>query len=173
MYSRPTSCVILHLLAGAKRQALHIGWSQEVARHGTAQKTKMSITRSIFELEAWNFAWREKGKRGKGKKGNTKIKNTWAPAISTMTKYKSTKIQKWKSKNKKVQKYKNAKTQKRKKYKKNVKNVKTQKNVKSPKMQKSKKQSGQLLVLEYLLYLQLIIQSNTVEANWSWPIINF
>ena len=41
------------LLAGAKRTAQQVGWSQ--ARDGTeeaAQKTKMSITRSIFELEA-------------------------------------------------------------------------------------------------------------------------
>ena len=57
-------------LAGAKRSALQVGWSQE-GRHGTdaAQKTKLSITRSIFELEARNFAWREKGKRGKREKG--------------------------------------------------------------------------------------------------------
>ena len=27
-------------------------------RHGTEQKTKLSITRSIFELEARNFAWK-------------------------------------------------------------------------------------------------------------------
>ena len=45
------------LLSGAKRTALQVGWSQ-VARDGTegVQKTKLSITRSIFELEARNYA---------------------------------------------------------------------------------------------------------------------
>ena len=46
------------LLAGAKRAALYVGWSQ--ARHGTearaaapqAPNTKLSITHSFFELQS-------------------------------------------------------------------------------------------------------------------------
>ena len=48
------------LLAGAKRAAQQVGWSQAglgwEGRGAAAQKTKLGITRSIFELEARNFA---------------------------------------------------------------------------------------------------------------------
>ena len=49
---------INELLAGAKRTALQVGWSQaeSVPVPEPAPNTKLSITRSIFELEAQNFA---------------------------------------------------------------------------------------------------------------------
>ena len=43
------------LLNGAKHSALYVGSSQ--ARHGTATKTKFTITDSFFELQAPDFAW--------------------------------------------------------------------------------------------------------------------
>ena len=48
------------LLAGAKRAALYIGWSQARRRHRgavIAQYTKLSITHSFFELQSPDFAW--------------------------------------------------------------------------------------------------------------------
>ena len=55
-------CAFLHFydffafLAGAKRTALQVGWSQAGPGPVPAPNTKLSITRSIFELEARNFA---------------------------------------------------------------------------------------------------------------------
>ena len=41
-------------LAGAKRAALYVGWSQ--ARHGVALNTKLSVTSSFLELQSPDFA---------------------------------------------------------------------------------------------------------------------
>ena len=46
------------LLADAKHTALQVGWSQARDGGGMEQKTKLSITCSIFELEVRNFAWK-------------------------------------------------------------------------------------------------------------------
>ena len=50
------------LLTGAKRAALYVGWSQEArngrVRNGTAPNIKLSITRSFFELQSPDFAWK-------------------------------------------------------------------------------------------------------------------
>ena len=71
--SVPVNLTLVKFLNGAKRRALQVGWSQ--GGIGAAeQKTKLSMTRSIFELEAWNFAW----------------KFVWI----IRTNYKSTKVQK-------------------------------------------------------------------------------
>ena len=50
----------LKFLAGAKRTALYIGWSQEARRRrdGSAPNTKLSITHSFFELHTPDFAWK-------------------------------------------------------------------------------------------------------------------
>ena len=49
----------LSLLAGAKRAALYIGWSQQAAaRDGATPNTKLSITHSFFELQTPDFAWK-------------------------------------------------------------------------------------------------------------------
>ena len=52
-------------LAGAKRAALYVGWSQEARwrrRAGgaapQAPNTKLSITHSFFELQSPDFAWK-------------------------------------------------------------------------------------------------------------------
>merc|ERR1712030_276267 len=70
---------------------------------GGGGNTKLAITRSIFELEARDFAW----------------KLIWTVEPNDkVQKYKSTKVQKYKStkvqkyKNTKIQKYKNTKIQK-------------------------------------------------------------
>ena len=44
-------------LAGVKRAALYVGWSQEQAPP-PAPNTKLSITHSFFELQCPDFAWK-------------------------------------------------------------------------------------------------------------------
>merc|ERR1712030_236880 len=132
------------LLAGAKRTALQVGWSQ--ARLGSEQKTKLTITRSIFELEARNFAckliltarshFRTKKYKSTKKYISTKVlitqsffelltsdfawKFIWTvdpnDKVQKYKKYKNIKVQKYKSTKYKTKKYKKAK--KCKKYKK-------------------------------------------------------
>ena len=50
--------IAIHLLlAGAKRAALYVGWSQE-GWHGMAPNTKLSITHLFLELQSPDFAWK-------------------------------------------------------------------------------------------------------------------
>ena len=45
-------------LAGAKRAALYVGWSQDQEQAPPAPNTKLSITRSFLELQSPDFAWK-------------------------------------------------------------------------------------------------------------------
>ena len=103
-------------LAGAKRAALYVGWSQ--ARRRQAPNTKLSITRSFFELQSPDFAWKfiwtvrtntrntrnirnTRNTRNQKYQKNQKkipIKNSPAPAINTQKEKKSQKYQKNKKK---------------------------------------------------------------------------
>merc|ERR1712105_118512 len=85
-----TSCVPKNthgvLLAGAKRAALYVGWSQ--ARHGTEPRarlpnTKLSITRSFFELQSPDFAWKSKCQNVKMSKCQNVKMYSPASAINT------------------------------------------------------------------------------------------
>merc|ERR1712030_132610 len=97
-----TTCIACSflLLAGAKRTALQVGWSQE-ARDRAENKTEHNSLN--FGARSPKFCMQVDLDRPQP------FPDTKSTKVQKVQKYKSTKIQKYKVQNKKVQKYKKCK----------------------------------------------------------------